>query len=310
MPTLAIDFGGTQSRAALVSKDGMILRRQRILSRVDDPLPVVLDRLISLGKSVLDGESLDTIGVAAPGPLDPRHGIILHAETLPGWQNVPLAAIIQEAFGNVPTFIQNDANLGAVAEYRLGVGKGADPLIYMTISTGIGGGAVIGGKLFSGWSGLAIEPGHIRLTLPNGLHYRLEELASGTAIGFWARRRLAESTQPSQLRTLKTETIDGRAVGLAAQAGDSLALDIIQQAGEYLGLGLMTLLHLFSPEVIVFGGSVTQLGNLLLDPARRIMKENASDPAFFPPDLIRISGFADDICLLGAALYAQSQAGI
>jgi len=305
MPILAIDFGGTYSRAALVSTDGQILRRERILSRVNDGQAAVLDRLIALGRAVIGSEAIEAIGIAAPGPLDARHGLIRHAKTLPGWQNVPLAAIVCEAFDGVPTFVENDANLAAIAEYTSGIGRGADPLIYLTLSTGIGGGAMIGGQLFTGWSGLAIEPGHIRLTLPDGHHYRLEELASGTALGLWAQKRLSASDRPSSLRSIDLAVIDGQAVGAAAQAGDPLALEVVRTAGEQLGLGLVSLLHLFSPEAIVCGGSVTRLGDLLLDPARRVLRDQALDPAFFPPNLIRVSTFGDDVCLIGAALYAQ-----
>ena len=269
---LAIDFGGTRSRAALYDEDLRLLRRAETLSRVAEGPELVLGRLIELGRSIVTEDvEIVAIGIAAPGPLDTEAGVIIKAETLPGWSKVPIAEAISRGFRGVPTFVENDANLGALAEYRLGAGRGADPLIYLTISTGIGGGAIIGGELYTGAAGLAIEPGHMRMRLADGRVWRLEELASGTALGDWARRWLSESAEPSLLR--ERTLVDGAAVGEAALAGDALALRVVEAAGEWLGLGLVNLLHLFNPRAIVLGGSVMRLGELILGPARAVIGE-------------------------------------
>lgn len=303
---LAIDFGGTRSRAALVDDQLRILRRNETLSRVEEGMAAGLARLIDLGKSVIaPGSQPDAIGIAAPGPLNAATGFIIRAHTLPGWSDVPLAAAISAAFGQTPTFLQNDANLGALTEYHLGAGQGADPLIYLTLSTGLGGGAIIDGRLFTGWRAQAPEPGHMRFSLPNGSHRRWEELVSGTALGVWARQRLRSSDSASALRDLPH--VDGRAVGAAAQAGDPLALDLVAQAGHWLGLGLVNLLHLFNPETIVIGGSAARLGGLLLDPARAIIRQNILHQDFYHDGLIRPAAFAEDLCLIGAALHAKLQ---
>ena len=206
---LALDFGGTRSRAALFDDDLTMLRRTEMLSRVADGPEITLERLIALGKSLLDGESeVASIGIAAPGPLDTAAGTIVKAETLPGWSQVPIASALSHAFGDAPAFVENDANLGALAEYRLGAGRGADPMIYLTISTGIGGGAIISGELFTGANALAIEPGHMRLTSPDGSIRRLEELASGTALGIG---RGSDCRRPISPRSLRArESVDGR----------------------------------------------------------------------------------------------------
>ena len=207
---LAFDFGGTRSRAALFDDDLRLLRRAEMLSCVGDGPDIVLGRLVDLGRSVLDADAAPaSIGIAAPGPLDTAAGVIIKAETLPGWANVPIARTLSDAFGGAPAFVENDGNLGALAEYRLGAGRGADPMIYLTISTGIGGGAIIGGELFTGARSLAIEPGHMRLTLPDLSVRRLEELASGTALGALARRQLRASDEPSSLRT-RAALVDGQ----------------------------------------------------------------------------------------------------
>lgn len=306
---LALDFGGTRSRAALFDDELRLIRRAEVLSQVSDGPQIVLDRLIALGKSLTKAEDEPAaIGIAAPGPLDAAAGLIIKAETLPGWSQAPIAPILSRAFSGVPAFVENDASLGALAEYHRGAGQGADPMIYLTISTGIGGGAIINGELFTGAGGHAIEPGHMRLTLPDGGIRRLEELASGTALGEWARHRVATSDEPSILR--ERENVDGRAVGEAALAGDDLALQVVGRAGEWLGLGLVNLLHLFNPAAIVLGGSVMQLGDLILDPARAVIDEHSLYAGFVPKDLLRLAAFGDDVCLVGAALHAGHKAGV
>jgi glucokinase len=134
---------------------------------------------------------------------------------------------------------------------------------------------------------------------------RLEELASGTALGVMATRKLATYAGETRLRGL--DVIDGKAVGAAAAAGDAFALSIVEMAGRYLGLGLVNLLHLFSPEAVVVGGSVTQLGELYFAPARAVIAERVLDAAFVPPDFIRMAHFGGDVCLIGAALHAQRE---
>ena len=283
---LAIDFGGTQCRAALFDHDLRMLSRADTLSKVEDGPTHVLRRLIDLGKSLLQPSTeLASIGIAAPGPLDSASGRIIKAFTLPGWSQVPIADTISKAFADAPTFVENDGNLGALAEYHLGAGQGADPMIYLTLSTGIGGGIIINGELFTGSNALAMEPGHMRMSLPDGSHRRLEELASGTALGDWARHHLRSTNRASSLRDLPN--VDGQAVGEAALAGDELALLVVQQAGGWLGLGLVNLLHLFNPAAIVLGGSVSKLGDLLLNPARDVIIEHILHDGFYPDELIR-----------------------
>lgn len=304
MGILAIDFGGTRTRAAWFAGDDLELAaRQETRSRVEEGQEAVIARIIETGRAVLpEAERIKAVGICAPGPLDPATGTIRHARTLPGWKDVPLAGILEEAF-EAPAYMQNDGNLGALAEYHRGAAQGRDPAVYMTISTGIGGGAVVNGALFTGGAGLAIEPGHLVFTLPGGEVHRLEDLASGTAIGETARARLAANDTPSMLR--EAAHVDGKAVGEAALAGDGLALAIIEAAGRWLGLGLVNVAHLLNPQVIVLGGGVAALGELLLASAREILAAWVLAPGFNPPDLLRPAQLGDDVCLVGAALHAK-----
>lgn len=304
MSLLAIDFGGTRTRAAWFSDDLELVQRNEALSQVNQPAEQVIERLIETARSVVPtGATVRGIGISAPGPLDADHGVIFQAKTLPDWADVPLVSIVREVFGGVPAFMHNDANLAALAEYHRGAARGADPAIYLTISTGIGGGAILNGKLFTGSKGLAIEPGHMRFVDPEGRVLRLEELASGTGIARLANEKLAATEQPSALRAL--DVVDSKAVGNAAVAGDPFALAIVETAAAWLGLGLVNLIHLYNPQAIVLGGSVTQLGDLLLAPVKQVITRELLDPRFNSPDLIRLAELGDSVCLYGAALYAR-----
>ncbi len=307
MAILSIDFGGTRTRAAWFSAELDMLARDEAPTPIGLPPAAVIARVIEIARRVVPpGQQPAAVGVCAPGP-QAGTGLILHAPTLPGWERVPLAQIVADTF-DTPVFMENDANLAALAEYHLGAARGANPALYLTVSTGIGGGAVINGTLFTGWRGLAIEPGHIKFPLPDGRIRSLEDLASGTAIGRRAKERLAEGDQPSALRNC--DVVDGRTVGLAAVQGDALALEVVAEAGRWLGLGLVCLVHLFNPQAIVIGGSVASLGDLIFDPARQMIATYLTDPAFNDPDLIRAAGLGDDVCLIGAAFYARARSEV
>jgi glucokinase len=315
MSILALDFGGTRTRAGWFianhpSPEPTLIQRAETLTRATDPRDQVIDRLIALARQVIPpGATPRAIGISAPGPNNAAAGMIYHSYALPGWENVPLGQMLSDALG-APVYLENDGNMGALAEYTGGAGRGCDPMLYMTISTGIGGGVILGGQLFTGWSGLAAEPGHLLVMSHEGEYVRLEAVASGTALGQTAQRLLSTTDTPSVLRDSSagdSRVIDGAAVGRAAQAGDPLALSIIQSAGEHLGVGIVTLLHLFSPQAIVVGGSVSRLGDLLFEPARSVIAEKVLDPLFIPPNLIRPAHYGDDVCLIGAAMHAIRQ---
>ncbi len=302
---LSIDFGGTRTRVGWFADDLSLLTREEAPSQTDQSPDAVIEHIIALAHRVIPpSETPDAIGICAPGP-QAYTGLILNAATLPGWNNIPLAKRISEAFNNAPSHMENDANLAALAEYHVGAAQGANPALYLTISTGIGGGAIINGELFTGWRGLAIEPGHIKFPAPDGKIYSLESFTSGRGIARLAREKLVSTNQPSSLRALPE--VDGKAVGEAVEQGDALALEVVHEAGRWLGLGLVALVHLFNPQVIVIGGSVTNLGDYLFAPARQMLSELLIDPLFNPPDLIRPAQLGDDVCLVGAALYARSK---
>ncbi len=315
---IGIDLGGTQIRAAILQGAYMLARAATLTG--ENPTPErVLPRIFATVQQALDeaGVKLDAIagiGVALPGPLDNRTGTIYAPPNLPVWTNVPLRTILQEQY-HKPVFVENDANAAALGEYLFGAGQGSRNMVYLTVSTGIGGGVIVDGKLLEGTNGSAGELGHITIDwrgerCPCGNIGCLEALASGTAIARKANEAIANgqgaellafartmlehtSTIPDKgalpHQDLNTQPLDvnehvsipltedlhvtAQTVARAAEAGIPLARAIITLAAEALGVGLVNILHIFSPELIILGGGVMQMGSMLVEPAMRIVQE-------------------------------------
>ena len=295
---ISVDLGGTQIRAAVLQ--GSVLKSRVGLLTGENPTPErIMPRIFQAIEQALDEapaklDQVAGIGIAAPGPLDNRTGIVFAPPNLPGWSRVPLGDIFKEHF-KVPIFVENDANAAALGEYMFGAGRGSSEMVYMTISTGIGGGVISGGKILEGVSGTAAELGHMTIDWRGercncGNIGCLESIASGTAIAHRANAMIAlgqgddlrafaltHQTFSPEEKSAKALSlpINARTVAMAAEAGIPLAQEIIARAAEALGVGLVNILHIFNPELIILGGGVTQIGAILLDPAKRIVKERA-----------------------------------
>ncbi|MAS33456.1 MAG: hypothetical protein CL610_05580 [Anaerolineaceae bacterium] len=306
MAVVAIDFGGTRLRAAYFDRELNLLARAEMPTMAHEPQQHVIDRIIRVAQQVWpDAGAVDAIGISAPCPMA-HTGMIGHAAVVPHWHDVPLAQIVSTAFDGVPVYMENDANLGALAEYHKGAAQGANPAVYMTISTGIGGGLVVDGRLFTGRNGLAIEPGHTKYRGPDGKIYSLQDFAAGPGIVRLAKLKLAACDDVSMLRDQAELT--GQMVGEAAHAGDAVARSVVEEAGWWLGIGLINVAHMINPEVIVLGGSVVMgLQDLILNPARQVMQAYVVDPTFYHDDLLRLAHLGDDVCLIGAGSYARDQ---
>jgi glucokinase len=310
---IGMDMGGTQLRFALFDQEYRIVDRHAEPTRPEQGPQRVLDRIVermrALGEQA-GWERVQAVGVSAPGPLDPFRGVILQAPNLPGWRDVPVADHLRQALG-CPVFVGNDANLAALAEQRRGAGQGHADVAYITVSTGIGGGVISGGRLILGHQGLAGEVGHITLEphgpLCNcGNHGCLEALASGTAIARQARElvRAGAETLIDEMAGGDPEQITARLVHEAADRGDVVAVDLFRQAGRYLGIGIATLMYLFNPAMVVVGGSVAKAGHLLFVPMQATLRERIY-PAYWQDCPIVLSVLGDDVGLIGAALWAR-----
>jgi len=238
--------------------------------------------------------------------------VITASPNLPGWYDIPLRDIVREKYG-VNTFLINDADAAALGEHRFGAGKGVNTLIYLTVSTGIGGGIIIKGKLHTGLHGSAGEIGHMTIDV-NGPKCNcgnvgcLETLASGKAMAKEAIRRVSQGEKSSLTEIVggKIENITAEEVSLAAQGGDSLALEVISKVASYLGVGMVNLVNIFDPEMIIVGGGMTKMGDLLLSPARQVVRERAFT---LSAQAVRIvpAKLGDDAGVLGAAVFAFQQ---
>jgi len=312
---VGVDIGGTQIRAALSDSEGKIIQRVALPTLAEQGPERVIHRIKQAIRQVA-GQHLgevQAIGIASAGPLDPWQGVIIKAPNLPGWHHVPLREIIEDEFG-LPTYVGNDANLAALAEQRFGAGKGARHLIYVTHSTGIGGGIIVDGRLLLGSSGLGAEVGHIVIDIDGprcgcGNIGCLEAMAAGPAI---ARKALqaVEAGRETIIRDLvdgDLSRISAKEVGEAAQQGDALGVELIREAGELLGIGLVSLIHLFNPQIIIIGGGVSKAGDLLLEPARAIVRARCMAESYWRDTPIVPAALGDDVGLMGGIALVLSQ---
>ena len=267
---LGIDIGGTKSAVVIGTAEGVVLARAAAKTDALDWRSGV-QSLFGLARAVCRDygcqmSEIAAVGVSCGGPLDFETGTIHAPPNLPGWEAVPLKALLEAEFG-LPVWVENDANATALAEHRWGAGRGCWDMAFLTMGTGIGAGLILNNALYRGRSGLAGEIGHMTL-VPNGplcLCGRrgcLEALASGTAIGRMGRERFGE------------DTVTAHDVCDRARLGDPVAREIIAEAAYFMGLALAALLQTLNLERIVLGTLAVHAADLLLEPIRQAAQEN------------------------------------
>lgn len=303
---VAVDIGGTHIRAAAYASDNTTpLTHNRTRSHAKEP--GIFDRLVKAIESVWPKDrTVTAIGMASPGPLDPNTGTVLATPNIPEWQEFPLTDKLSQHF-NVPAYLDNDANLAALGEWKFGAGRGHHNLLYLTISTGIGGGVIIDDRLLHGHHGLAAELGHVTVlaggpVCPCGFKGHLEALAAGPAIVKYVRDEFEAGTK-SELRN--DGNLNAYDVAQAARNGDTLARSAYARAGEYLGIGVANFLHTFDPSIVIFGGGVSQSGPLLFDPFEISLQKHVFNPRYLDNLVITTAALGDDAGLLGALALAQ-----
>ena len=312
-PVIAVDLGGTSIRTALV-RGGTIHGRVRRETPAAEGPERVIAAIAGEVERVLRAEGVHprmgggegtVLAVASPGPLNAALGIVYRAPNLLGWHDVPLGALLEERTG-LPVSLLKDANAAALAEHRMGAGRGAGTMIYVTLSTGIGGGLILNGELFEGPDGTAGEIGHMTIDeygpICNcGNRGCVETKASGTAIA----RRAAALIASGTLHVEGTRAPSAAQVIAAAQAGNAEAAALLGEAGRSVGLALVGVIHLFNPEVIVLGGGLIHAGALLLAPIQAAIDRHAISA---PRRRVRLAlaALGDDAGLWGAAIHASS----
>ncbi|MFH0913893.1 MAG: ROK family protein [Chloroflexota bacterium] len=311
---LGIDLGGTKILTAVVNAGGkMISREHRITPAAKGPEAVIQAILESarraLARAGISASELAAVGVGAPGLSNPETGVLYTSPNLPGWQDVPLRDIMERNLGKT-TFIINDANAAAVGELYFGAARGARNFVYITVSTGIGGGIVINGRIYTGSTGTAGELGHMVID-DNGPLCNCgntgcwETLASGTALAREGKRLIEQGGKTALLDYSggEIEKVTAETIHKAALAGDEPAKGLIQRNAYYLGVGLANLVNIFNPELVVIGGGLSNMGDLLLLPAyeeakRRAFRQSYQAARFTRAELGGNSG------VIGAAAFA------
>jgi glucokinase len=320
MRLLALDFGGTKLASARIDVN---------IIDVDDSNPVVVairraatppdasasrEVMWQLADRVAEGAVIDAVGVSFGGPVDATCGVVRASLHVRGWDNYPLAAAVSQRYG-VPCAVHNDANAGALGEQRWGAGRGLADVLYVTVSTGVGAGLILGGRLYTGAHGSSGELGHLLVSENGplcscGRRGCLEAIASGPSIARAARDALrARPGHGGPLRAsvgadrsdaVDLAGLDARAVAAAAQRDDEVALAVLAEAGRALGIGLAAVVSVCDPAAIVLGGGVIKSGEPLLGPARAVLRERA----FAEPPQLLTATFDLEAPLYGAAAAA------
>ena len=290
---IGIDIGGTQLRVALVDGSGAILRRAAVRTEASAGPSAVIAQIAELVAQVTDGVDRSAVlgaGVSCPGPLDTITGTALGVPTLAGWTDIPVVRLIGAAL-DLPVRLENDGIAAANGEWRFGAGRGLANLVYVTVSTGIGGGIVLDGRLLHGRRGMAGHVGHMIVERDGvlcacGNRGCWEAYASGTAFA-------AAATKAAK------PLADAKAVFDAARGGDALALSLVAEEADWLGIGVVSLAHLFSPQKIIIGGGLANGFDLLLPGIARRLAEGAM-PAFRDVEVVPAM-LGDNPGLVGAA---------
>jgi glucokinase len=307
---IGVDLGGTKLLAGVVEPDLNVRHRVFRHAREGKGTEQLLDALVEAVEEVRTaaGRELTAVGFGVPSLVDAGSGVVATTVHLP-LRDVPLRNVMAERLG-VPVAVDNDANAAMFAEHRRGAARGTQTAALLTLGTGIGGGIVVGGELLRGAHGGAGEWGHMVVDVDGpvctcGNRGCLEMLVSGTALGRDARRAAEQWPDSGFGQALRAgREITGMLATELAHDGDPVAVDVVTRAGRHLGVGLSNVINILNPEVIVVGGGVIAAGELLLEPARKVVAERALAPS---RDQVRIvpTRFGDASGMVGAALLAM-----
>jgi glucokinase len=284
---VGVDIGGTKTAVVASRKPPEVISRIEFLTQPDKGPQQAIDQILAgldrmLAQLNAGPEALRGIGVSCGGPLDPHSGVIQAPPNLPTWIDIPIVEILRRKFG-CPVVLENDANAGALAEHRYGAGQGTRNMVFLTMGTGLGAGIIIDKKLYSGSSQMAGEIGHVRLTRTGPVGYNKAGSVEGWASGGGMAQVAGVMLNSARKRGRKSLLLDlpeehvvtARDVGLAAARGDAVARSIVKATGRKLGLALAILVDILNPDRIVIGGLAMRLGDMVLEPARRVLREEA-----------------------------------
>ncbi|MEG2119456.1 MAG: ROK family glucokinase [Pseudoflavonifractor sp.] len=310
MKYLGIDLGGINVAAAVVDERGTILASSK--RATPRGAEAVADAMAQTGRQAAERagcalEDLACVGIGSPGTIDPVAGVVEYWSNL-DFRHVPLAAMLTERLGR-PVLLENDANAAALGEYAAGAGRGSASMVAITLGTGVGGGAILGGKLYTGFNYAGMEVGHFVIEHNGrlctcGRRGCFETYASATALIHRTRARMEENRE-SLIWTLvegDPRRVEGRTAFDAAAQGDLLARELVEEYRSYLACGITSLINIFQPEVFCVGGGVAGAGETLLAPVREILARE--DYARNSPRRTKLvlAQLGNDAGIIGAAL--------
>ena len=312
---LALDIGGSQLSAGVGEASGRLLAVERESTDREDRPNQIIEVLFTLSERAMTAaqakaRELSAVGISYGGPVDYQAGITVCCHHLPGWEGIPLRQMVQDRLG-LPAAMDNDANAAALGEAKFGAGRGHPNLIYLTVSSGIGGGIILDGRVHRGVSSLAGEIGHVVLDPEGplctcGKRGCLEALASGWSIGKRAAEALSSYDGETSLRQLaeSDQEITAEQVFRAAENGDEFALAVVERAAHYLGLGIAAAINLLNPSLVVIGGGVSKAGETLFRPVRQAVTEFAMEGI---ADAVQVvpAQLGDNVGILGAVALAM-----
>ena len=309
---VGIDLGGTNIKGGVTDAAGTLKFFQSIETEGEKGRDHVLDRIAMLAEKVCQGAGIPKdqvagVGIGSPGPLDTKRGIIYEAPNLPGWENLALADEVQRRCG-LRTFIENDANAAALAEAVAGAGKGTNCMLMLTLGTGIGGGIVIGGKVWHGADDIAAELGHVCIDYDGvqcncGVKGCVEAYASATAVV----RRTREALEAGETSSLaQVPELTCAAVFQAAAEGDALAKRIVDETIIYLATAIGSLINIFNPDMLVLFGGMTNAGDQLFVPLREEVARRCFPVGAKRCKIVR-SQLGDHAGVIGAAMTVKQR---
>lgn len=275
---IGIDLGGTKINGVIADNEGNIFFQKIVPTEADQGEESVLNKIINVIDELLnEGKQIKNeiigIGIGSPGPLDAKTGVIIKSANLP-FKNFSLVQPLKEKF-NLPVYLDNDGNTAAIGEFYFGAGFGTTDMIYVTISTGVGAGAILNGKIYRGKYGNALEFGHTSIIEGGqvcncGNTGDVEVLSSGTSISRQAREKIEQNIETSLTKYKNPTPYD---VYIESKNGDKASIDILNKSFNYFGIGIANLVNMFDPEMIVIGGGVSNIGDILFDKVNEVVRK-------------------------------------
>lgn len=307
-----VDLGGTKLSAGLVRSDGTIIDKVTVFDHIDMKEDNIVKYITTLVKELLSSnnvpeKALEGIGVGFPGHIRYRDGYTITTSNLPGFKNYPLRASLADNF-SVPVKLDNDANAQAFCEYKFGAGRGYSDLIFMTISTGIGAGIILNGKIYRGMTGTAGEFGHTivdvnsEFTCTCGNRGCLMGIACGLSLPQRFRSKI-DKGMPTRFdigSDFNFAGVDGKMIKQGLDIEDPVSLSIVTECADYIGIGVYNIFQVFNPPMIILGGGLMNLGDYYFDRIKKKFHELARDMIFDPIAIVRSEAEAD-AGLIGAA---------